>query len=112
MNTRTVQTFPATVANTFRSFPDGSGALAHVELRCGLVVYLSRASKVETTWHLPEKKNGVRGFGGPDGFGYGKAAGMARSELKKAIADFDAKVAALGPEWLAANAAMYAEDRA
>lgn len=91
-----------TVASTFRSFPDGSGAEAFVTLRSG--------AKVALTFDVAGKT--VTRVIGQDGastsvLGYGKAKGMAKSEVKKAVEEFEACIEALGPEWMQLNRAMY-----
>ena len=90
---------------TFVCFADGSGAEAIVTLRSGQQIAMARNVKPATEWRALSNANGTSGRGGKQGLGYGKEAGMAMSEIKKAVADFDSR---LTPEWLAMNAAMYA----
>jgi hypothetical protein len=102
-----------TIANTFTSFADGSGADALVDLRCGATVRVCvKPETGATVWAVTvDHRRGIRGIGGREGVGYGKTRGVALSEIKRAVADFDDRVAALGPEWRAANDAMYADLR-
>lgn len=93
---------PYTIDNTFQSYNDGSGVTALITLRNGTVVRFSFSSACKTVVEPLENPKSSR-----NALGYGKERKVNEAAIGKATLDFNARVQALGPEWLAANKAMY-----
>jgi len=91
----------APAASTFKSHADGSGAEEMVTLGSGVKVALSYVAGKVTARRVGGASEGM------DPRAWRMKHGKDDAAITRAVADFEKKIAALGPEWNAAHRAMY-----